>query len=100
MSNHSNIRSRGGTRPSYTRAELENQRKRALAQAPDTVDTSDIPPTTPEQWATARLVVPAKKQISIRLDEDVLAWFKAQEGAYQTRINAVLRTYMEAQTAR
>lgn len=84
-------------RPSYTREELEAQRAKALAQVPETVDVTDIPITIPEQWATARLVVPpAKVPISIRLDDDVLKWFKAQEGAYQTRINAVLRTYMEA----
>lgn len=81
----------------YTREELEAQREESLRQAPESVDYGDMPPLTPKQWANARLVTPpAKQPISIRLDEDVLAWFKAQEGAYQTRINAVLRTYMEA----
>jgi uncharacterized protein (DUF4415 family) len=40
-----------------------------------------------------------KKQLTIRLDEDILDWFKAQGSGYQTRINAVLRTYVEAQKA-
>ena len=40
---------------------------------------------------------PAKAAISLRLDTDVLAFFKAQGRGYQTRINAVLRRYMEAQ---
>jgi len=37
----------------------------------------------------------AKKTITIRLDADLLEWLRSQKG-YQTRINAVLRTYMEA----
>ena len=39
---------------------------------------------------------PRKAAISLRLDEDILEWFKAQGPGYQTRINAVLRAYMEA----
>lgn len=46
-------------------------------------------------WATAELVVPVPKQaISLRVDQDVLDWFKHQGPRYQSRINAVLRTYM------
>jgi uncharacterized protein (DUF4415 family) len=46
-------------------------------------------------WSEAVLVVPPKKQaISIRLDEDVLDFFKSEGGGYQRRINAVLRSYM------
>ena len=49
----------------------------------------------------ARLVIPEpKKPVSIRLDADVLEFFKAQGKGYQTRINAVLRAYMEAQKQR
>ena len=52
-------------------------------------------------WARAELVIPEpKRMISLRLDPDVLAFFKAQGKGYQTRINAVLRAYMEAQKAR
>ncbi|MDH4259050.1 MAG: BrnA antitoxin family protein [Gammaproteobacteria bacterium] len=40
--------------------------------------------------------VPRKAAISLRLDADVLDWFRAQGAGYQTRINAVLRAYMEA----
>ena len=48
-------------------------------------------------WAQATVVMPpGKSAISLRLDTDVLAWFKAQGRGYQTRINAVLRSYMEA----
>ena len=48
-------------------------------------------------WSEAVLVIPeAKKPVSLRLDPDILAHFKAQGPGYQTRINAVLRAYMEA----
>ena len=40
--------------------------------------------------------VPGKAPISLRLDADVLAWFKAQGPGYQTRINAILRAYKDA----
>lgn len=50
-------------------------------------------------WSRARLVIPeAKTPVSIRLDPDVLAFFKAQGRGYQTRINAVLRAWMYAQS--
>jgi uncharacterized protein (DUF4415 family) len=46
-------------------------------------------------WAHASIVEPAGKQpISLRVDADVLAWFRAQGPRYQSRINAVLRSYM------
>lgn len=65
------------------------------------IDTSDIPPLDDDFFANAELRMPKpKKAITIRLDSDVLDWFKAQGGGYQTRINAVLRMYMEGQTAR
>lgn len=61
----------------------------------------DSPPTRPEDWATAfvhkGLPLPRKKtQIALRLDDDVLTWFKEQGPGYQTRINAVLKAYKDA----
>ena len=57
----------------------------------------EVRPTDASFWTNAKLVVPAAKQtITIRLDADLLEWFRNQKG-YQTRINAVLRTYMDAQ---
>lgn len=48
-------------------------------------------------WKTAKLVLPhAKQTVTIRLDADLIGWLRQKKG-YQTRINAVLRTYMEAQ---
>ena len=65
------------------------------------IDVSDIPELTPEMFAKA--VVKRglkdkenKTQLTIRVDRDVLAWFKAQGRGYQTRINSLLRAYMEA----
>jgi uncharacterized protein (DUF4415 family) len=46
--------------------------------------------------AVPHLPVP-KARVTLRLDQDVLAWFKAQGQGYQSRINAILRDYMEAQ---
>jgi len=48
-------------------------------------------------WDEATVVNPVPKQpISLRVDRDVLAWFKAQGPRYQSRINAVLRSYVSA----
>lgn len=48
-------------------------------------------------WDQAVVVIPISKEaISLRVDHDVLAWFRAQGSGYQTRMNAVLRSYMEA----
>lgn len=65
------------------------------------IDLSDSPEIPPEMFAQAIVrrglkPVPRKTQLTLRLDRDVLAWFKAQGRGYQTRINALLRAYMEA----
>jgi uncharacterized protein (DUF4415 family) len=49
-------------------------------------------------WDDAAVVTPGPKQaISLRVDEDVLTWLKDQGPRYQTRMNAVLRTFMKRQ---
>jgi uncharacterized protein (DUF4415 family) len=65
------------------------------------IDFSDIPEITPEMFA--RAVVrrglkdkEGKAQLTLRIDRDVLSWFKSQGRGYQTRINTLLRAYMEA----
>ena len=45
-------------------------------------------------WGIAKLYRPIKKRVRLRLDSDVLAWFKKQGRGYQTRINRVLRRVM------
>lgn len=69
----------------------------ALAKRPDTaIDTSDIPEITETQQAVVgRFYRPVKQVITIRLDADVLAWFKARNSKYQTALNEALREYME-----
>ncbi len=60
-------------------------------------DDPDAAPILDDNWfKTARVVLPpGKAPISIRIDRDVLEWFRASGEPYQTRINAVLRAYME-----
>lgn len=69
-----------------------------LREATDqSINYSDIPATSPEFWARARLVLPPRKiLVSLRIDEDILAAFKSQGGRYQTRMNAVLRAYVDS----
>ena len=51
-------------------------------------------------WSRARVVMPASKTgVYMRLDDDIISFFKEQARGYQTRINAVLRGYVEAQRA-
>ena len=62
------------------------------------IDYSDIPALDAEFFKKGKLRIPkAKPLISIRIDSDVLSWFKSLGSGYQTRMNAVLRMYMEAQ---
>lgn len=65
------------------------------------IDLSDIPEIPPEMFARAVVrkgmkPVERKKQLTLRLDADVLEWFRAQGRGYQTKINALLRAYMDA----
>jgi len=62
----------------------------AIADDPDWADFKDV------DWSQATLVLPKKTAISIRLDDDVLDYFKTAGPGYQRRINAVLRSYMNA----
>lgn len=61
-------------------------------------DAPEGPALGPDFWKNARIVLPqaAKKQLTVRLDADVVDWFKGQGKGYQTRINAVLRSFYEA----
>ena len=78
--------------------------KRLDALQDEDIDLTDAPEITPEMFAKAVVrrglkPPPSKQQITIRLDGDVLTWFRAQGNGYQTRINALLRAYMEAHGA-
>ena len=74
---------------------------KALAALPDeAIDTSDIPPTSEEFWRIAergKFYRPVKRQLTLRLDADVVAWFKSHardSRGYQTNINRALREYV------
>jgi uncharacterized protein (DUF4415 family) len=58
----------------------------------------DAHPTDEAFWKKAKIVMPqVKETMTIRIDADVLDWFRKQGKGYQTRINAILRSYMRAQ---
>jgi len=64
------------------------------ALSEDEIDTSDIPERTERGIRYRGLFYrPAKKSVTLRLDSDLLAWFKKQGRGYQTKINRVLREY-------
>jgi len=71
---------------------------KALSEMPDSeIDYSDIPPLDDTFWKNAvrnPFYKPTKTSTTVRVDSDVLAWFKSQGKGYQTRINAVLREAM------
>ncbi|MGD0697737.1 MAG: BrnA antitoxin family protein [Terriglobia bacterium] len=74
--------------------------ERVDALPDDKIDFSDTPKITPEMFARAVVrrgfkPVARKEQLTIRVDSDVLAWYKRQGPGYQTRINALLRAYMQ-----
>lgn len=86
------------TLPALTEAQRENLK--ALAARPaSSVDTSDAPEMTEAQWKNAQrgqFYRPVKRQITARVDADVLEWLRAQGKGYQSRINAILRREMLA----
>ncbi len=83
------------------RARLPEQRARLkrVAAIPDSaIDYSDISPASPDAvWTRPGALVPEgrKQLVTLRLDPDVLAFFKATGARYQTRINAALREYIK-----
>jgi len=76
------------------------ERLAKLAELPDDrIDTADIPEAPAENWIHARrgdLYRPVKQPVTLRLDADVVTWFKdhAAGGGYQTEINQVLRKHV------
>lgn len=66
------------------------------------IDYSDIPPLDDAFFKKARMVAwpPAKQQVTVRLDVDVLDWLKLHGKGYQTRLNRILRAAMEHQDPR
>lgn len=75
---------------------VQSEQLNKLKAMPDSeIDTSDIPEIT--NWDDAvvgKFYRPIKKPVTIRLDSDVIEWFKTQNGKYQSNINKALREYM------
>lgn len=67
------------------------------ADTDEDIDYSDIPPLQDSFFEHAHLRLPSKKiSITLEVDSEIFAWFKAQEGDYQRRINAALWIYAQA----
>lgn len=65
------------------------------AMSDEDIDYSDIPPVRDfSGWRRGVFYRPEKQAVTIRLDADVVAWFKGSEPKYQTAVNRVLRDYM------
>ncbi len=80
--------------------EIKGQLEALAAMPDDTIDLSDVPEVT--DWSNAergRFFRPVKQQLTLRVDADVVHWFKthAQGAGYQTRINQALRDYVAEQ---
>jgi uncharacterized protein (DUF4415 family) len=78
--------------------------KRVDALKDEDIDLSEIPEVSPEMFAKAIVrrglnPVSRKAQLTLRVDNDVLDWFRRQGQGYQTKINALLRAYMNAHKA-
>ncbi len=80
-----------------TTKESRTDWRKLATTADDKIDTSDIPELDKNFFREARIRLPKTKQlVSLRLDSDILDWFKRRGKGYQTRINAVLRAYVRA----
>jgi len=69
-----------------------------LARRPDSeIDYSDIPPLTEKFWKNAvrnPFYRPVKRQVTLRIDADILEWLRQQGKGYQSRLNSLLRSAM------
>lgn len=78
-------------RTNWERVDAMTEEEIMATSPPELADLPD------DFWDDAVVVMPPPKEaISLRVDHDVLTWFRAQGSGYQTRMNAVLRSYMEA----
>jgi uncharacterized protein (DUF4415 family) len=86
-------KSKHGTDWEKLRGKSDTEIRAALESDPD------IQPTDEDFWNEAKVVYPRSKEtLTIRLDEDLLAWLRQEEG-YQTKINTILRAYMNAKVS-
>ena len=84
------MEARGEAGSDWTRA--------AAVPVPDGRDPDDAIEPVRMDWVTTTLPMPrSKEQLTLRVDADILGWFRAQGRGYQTTINAILRQYVEQQ---
>ena len=84
--------------------ESETDWERVRNMRDEDIDFSDLPEVTPAMFANAIVrkgfkPLPAKQQITLRIDQDVINFFREQGQGYQTKINQLLRAYMDAHKA-
>ena len=78
----------------------ETDWKRLASRSDKDIDFSDIPELDESFFKEAEWRPTTKQPVTIRLDADVLEWFRNQGPGYQTRINRLLRRYMEVNQQR
>ena len=84
------------TKVAVGRADLSRLRRVTDAEIERT-SPPELKNLPPDFWVNAQLVPAIEKEaISLRVDTDVLSWFRSQGPRYQSRMNAVLRAYMQA----
>ena len=84
---------------SGARAKGKTDFRRLREMRDEEIDYSDIPKLDKSFWKKAKLTLPEPKdRLTIRVDHDVVEWLKKKGSGYQTRINAILRSYMKAQS--
>jgi uncharacterized DUF497 family protein len=94
------IRRQGRMRKKLTSRKSETDWKRIDAMKDEDIDLSDNPEVPPEMFARGIIrrglkPVRRKDQLTLRVDSDVLSWYRKLGSGYQTKINALLRAYME-----
>ncbi|MFN8626058.1 MAG: BrnA antitoxin family protein [Candidatus Binatia bacterium] len=67
----------------------------------EAIDLSDIPEVSPDAFAKGLVrkglkSIGRKAQVTLRIDADVIEWFRGRGRGYQTRINSILKAYKEA----
>jgi uncharacterized protein (DUF4415 family) len=87
---------------SMARATRKKARKSPKASARSVArGSAATPKAKPADWGNVKVTWPQPKQaISLRIDQDILTWFRGRGPGYQTRMNAVLRAFVDAQQGR
>jgi len=79
-------------------AKQEEELKILAAMPDEEIDFSDIPEAGDDAWKNAvigKFYRPIKKQVTVRIDADILAWLQSSGAGYQTRLNQLLREAMQ-----